>query len=154
MTDGATEAEALARKCFAWANGDDSKADAMAESLDVYNPGLPGGEAHTREEWALYRDKIEAGFPDIHFGIEALVADDDIAMVEFKISGTHEREFQGLPPTGREIEILGVDVLHIKGGQVMEWRTYYDREDLKAQLGLTFPAVLRQLPKLLWAKVS
>lgn len=154
MSQEPPDPQTLARECFAWANGDESKADVMVESLDVYNPGLPGGEVHSRAEWAHYRDKIEAGFPDIHFGIDALVADEDIAMVEFRITGTHTREFQGLPPTGREIEIVGVDVLDIEDGQVTEWRTYYDREDLKTQLGLTFPEVLGQLPRLVWAKVS
>lgn len=154
MTEEPTQAEELARDCFAWANGDASKAEAMADTLDVYNPGLPGGEVHSREEWAQYRDQIEAGFPDVHFGIDALVAEDDIAMVEFRITGTHEREFQGLPPTGREMEILGVDVLDIEDGKVTEWRTYYDREDLKAQMGLTFPEIIGQMPKLLWAKIT
>lgn len=44
-----SEPEEIVRDCFAWSNGDFSKTDVMAASIDVYNPGLPGGETHDRD---------------------------------------------------------------------------------------------------------
>lgn len=153
MSKTATDTEQVVRDYVAWENGDSSKKDVVAESIDVYNPGLPNGEVHSRAGWEAYDRKVKEGFPDFHVQIEELVASEDVAMTEVRITGTHEGEFKGLPPTGREVEVLAMSLYLIENGKVVEVRQYYDTAELQAELGLTFPAVLRQLPKLLWRKL-
>lgn len=145
--------EQVVRDAFAWLNGDASKIDAIAESVDVYGPALPDGAVHSRAEWAEFIEANRDGFPDIEFSIHEMVAGDDIVMVELTISGTHTGEFMGIPPTDREIEIWAIDKFTIENGQVVEWRPYFDSQEIPEQLGLSFPAVLGQLPKLAWRKV-
>lgn len=142
------------RDIEAWFNGDSSKNDVLDESVYVYNPGLPDDEVHSRDAFQAYMDEIRAGFPDIHLSFEEVTSNDDIVMAEFQITGTHEAEFQGLPPTGRSVEIWGIDKLRIEDGTITEYYTYYDTQDIPDQLGLTFPEVVGQLPKLVWGKVK
>lgn len=149
--DGATEQ--IMRDYVDWENGDSTKLDVISESVDAYNPGLPGGEVHTRDEWKRYFDKIQAAFPDYEVRTMADVMGNEIAMHEVKITGTHQAEFKGLPATGREVEIHAMGKYLIEDGQIVEIHHFYDTAELQAQLGLSFPEVLRQLPKLLWGKV-
>lgn len=154
MGDDPTDPEQVVRDAFAYVNGDSSKIDAIAESVDVYDPVLPEGEVHNRSEWAAFVRDYREGFPDIHFSIDELVTNDDIVMAEMTISGTHKGEFRGIPPTGREFEIRAIDKFIVKDEQVVEWRPYFDTREVHEQLGLTFPAVLGQLPKLAWRKIK
>jgi predicted ester cyclase len=58
-------------------------------------------------------------------------------MKEWTATGTHEGEFDGVPPTGREIEISGMAKDLIADGEVLEGRLYYDPAEMAEQLGLT-----------------
>lgn len=138
----------------AWENGDASKIDVMAESLDVYNPGLPGGEAHDRAVWKAYFDEIQVAFPD--YGVETVaeVTDDSMAMHEVRITGTHRGEFKGIPATGRHVEIHAMGKYLIEDGKIVEIHHFYDTAELQEQLGLTVPEVVGQLPKLVWRKIG
>lgn len=153
MTDTKSNEEAVVRDAFAWINGDDSKVDSMSEALDVYNPGLPGGEVHSRDAWDVYLHEIEQGFPDVSFEIESMASNDNMVMVEVAVTGTHTGEFQGLPPTDRALEVKTMVKVLVVDGQIEEWHEYYNRQDVPEQLGLTFPAVIGQSPKLLWRKL-
>lgn len=153
MASTSTDPADVVQDAFAWINGDESKIDAIAEDVDVYGPALPEGEVHSREEWASFIEANREGFPDIEFSIEELVAGDPVVMAELTISGTHTGEFLGIPPTYREIEIPAVDKFVVEDGHVVEWRPYFDSQEIPEQLGLSFPEVVGQLPKLAWRKL-
>lgn len=153
MASTSTDPADVVQDAFAWINGDESKIDAIAEDVDVYGPALPEGEVHSREEWASFIEANREGFPDIEFSVEELVAGDPVVMAELTISGTHTGEFLGIPPTYREIEIPAVDKFVVEDGHVVEWRPYFDSQEIPEQLGLSFPEVVGQLPKLAWRKL-
>jgi steroid delta-isomerase-like uncharacterized protein len=153
MGEEATDTERVVQDAFDWLNGDSSKIEAIAESVDVYGPALPDGEVHSRDEWASFIGANREGFPDIEFSMQELVVGDTVAMAELTLSGTHQGEFMGVPPTGREIEIRAIDKFVVEDGQVVEWRPYFDSRQIPEQLGLRFPTVLVQLPKLVWWNV-
>lgn len=85
--------------------------------------------------------------------INEMVASDDIVMDEMTISGAHEGELFGLPPTGRKVRIQEMNNYHIQDGKVQMHVAYYNEQEVKEQLGLTFPEIVWQLPKLAWRKV-
>lgn len=148
-----TESEQVVRDFVAWENGDDSKRDVVSESLYMYNPGLPDGEAHHRDTVAAYLQESHSAFPDVEFTIENLVASESVVMADLNVTGTHAGEFKGIPPTGREVEFGAMVKYVVADGNVEECYVYYDTQELADQLGLTFPTVLRQLPKLVWGKL-
>lgn len=154
MAIDTTQHEQIVREYAAWVNGDSSKADVVAESVDVYNPGMPDGEVHSRADWGAYLRKLRSGFPDLQFTEEEVASADDVVMVEFVLTGTHRGEFRGLPPTGREVTIRGVDRFLVEDGTIQEIRVYFDSQRIPEQLGLTFPTIVTQLPKLGWRKIQ
>jgi steroid delta-isomerase-like uncharacterized protein len=117
-------------------NGDFSKLSVVAESIAVYNPSLPDGELHGREAFEAYLREIRSAFPDWQVVADDLLVGDGIVMKEWTITGTHEGEYEGVPPTGREIEFKGMAKDIIADGEVQEQWLYHDPQEVYEQLGL------------------
>jgi predicted ester cyclase len=49
--------------------------------------------------------------------------------------GTHQAPFQGIEPTGREVEIHVIDIVRVRNDQIVEHWNRVDRLGLLAQLG-------------------
>lgn len=154
MSDTDSQTGQVVRDFVAWENGDSSKVDVVSESLDIYNPGLDGGEVHDRESYAAYLREGRSAFPDMQIAIEEIVVDGETVMAEVRITGTHEGEFNGIPPTDRSVDIRGIGKFLIIDGTVEECHIYYDSQEMANQLGVTFPEILGQLPKLTWRKLK
>jgi predicted ester cyclase len=52
------------------------------------------------------------------------------------MSGTHQGEFLGFPPTGNKLKGTGILVFCIKNGKVVELREEFDSVGLLQQLGM------------------
>lgn len=75
-------------------------------------------------------------------------------MAEWTFIGTHEGPLEGISPTDRHIAVPGVSKFSISDGKLKEHITYVDTREWLEQLGLTFPAIIPQLPKLAWRKFN
>jgi steroid delta-isomerase-like uncharacterized protein len=117
--------------------GDFTKLDVLAESIDLYDPGVPGGELHGRDAFESFLRELRAGFPDFAVHVEDVLAGDGVVMWESTVTGTHEGEFYGIPPTGREMTVIGMSKTLIADGRVQEDRIYYDSREMSEQLGHT-----------------
>jgi steroid delta-isomerase-like uncharacterized protein len=82
---------------------------------------------------------LYASFPDFYAEIEDLVVDADVGkvVVRWKATGKHEREFLGAPATGKRISFMGIEILHIANGQIVERWGEWDGLHLVDQLGHT-----------------
>lgn len=119
----------------AW-HGDYSKLDVVAESVTVYDPGAPGGEIHRRDALETYIRDLREGFPDLRIVIDDMLATDEVVMAEWTITGTHEGEYNDIPPTDREVELTGMDKILVADGNIREHRIYFNLQELFEQLGL------------------
>ena len=117
-------------------NGDFSKLDLVTESVTIYDPGVPSGVIQGREEFETQLREFHAAFPDCKLEIVDMLASVEIAMLHWTFTGTHEDEYNDIPPTGREIEMAGMSKLRHEEGEVQEDRIYYDRHEMFEQLGL------------------
>lgn len=122
--------------------------DAFAPGGTVIAPNLD--EPRTGEEIGEWVEETVAGFPDVRFEEEALMTTDkeDVFVVEWTFHGTHTGTLDGLPPTGNTVEFEGVDVYTISEEGIESARIYFDQSAMADQLGLTFPAIIGQAPKL------
>ncbi len=77
-----------------------------------------------------------AGFPDIHFEILDTIADGEKVAMRFQVTGTHKGEFQGIPATGRAMNVQGMTILHFGGGKLVERWNQFDQMSLMQQLGV------------------
>lgn len=126
----------------------------LSESMTWIDPTLPEREVHGSDGFETMLREIVVGFPDFHIEIQHVLADEDVVMAELLYTGTHEGEFFGLPSTGRAVEFQGVETYRINSGKIERGRVYVSDAELKEQLGLTFPEVIGQLPKLALEKLQ
>lgn len=134
---------------FAFYNGDYSKREVFAESVTFVDPLA---ELHGRDELEEFIREMRTTFPDLELTWTDMLAGDDTIMVEWKVRATHKGDLKGIPPTGNQVEHYGMEKYLISNNKVQEVHIYFDAQELPEQLGLTFPAVIGQLPKLAWGK--
>jgi predicted ester cyclase len=95
----------------------------------------PMGDVRGREAIRAMYEADRVGFPDYTETVHEVVAEGDTVAVRLTERGTHEGEFMGLAPTGREYEVQTMAFLHVEDGTVTEWWTQPDTLGLVEQLG-------------------
>jgi predicted ester cyclase len=94
-------------------------------------PGVAPGAEGIRQQFNGFR----AAFPDFRATILDQVAEGDRVVTRKVFHGTHLGPFQGIEPTGREVEINLIDIVRVADGQIVEHWNCVDRLGLLAQLG-------------------
>ena len=97
---------------------------------DPVNP-LPGLEG-VRQVVIMYR----SAFPDLHITVEDWVAEGDKVVTRFRAQGTHRGALMGIPPTGKQVTVTGIDVLEFKNGKIAEHWGNRDDLGMLQQLGV------------------
>lgn len=132
-----TEIASLMSEYTALWNGDFSQLDTVAESVAVYHHAAPDGVVHGREAVEGFIREFHTAFPDFHIAVDDWISSDGVVMKEWTLTGTHEGEFNGIPPTGRVIESTGMAKILVADGKVEEDRLYYNPQLMAEQLGVT-----------------
>src|SRR5438270_12929467 len=61
-------------------------------------PGTPGGLKGVKQTISMYL----TAFPDLHFTVEDIIADQDKVVTRLTCRGTQQGAFMGIPPTGKQ----------------------------------------------------
>jgi predicted ester cyclase len=110
----------------------------LAPNTDVHVPfEHPGsGPAALKKIVASLR----AGFPDIHLEIDDLIGEGDkVAVAWHSTRQTHLGTYRGLPPTGRDVKVSGLDILRFDDGRVAEFSMHLDELGAIRQMGVVPP---------------
>lgn len=84
---------------------------------------------------ALFAE-VFAAVPDLEMVVEHVTADEQRCAIQWRSRGTHTGAFRGLDPTGRTVELRGVDVMEVEDGLVVRNTVYYDGAAMARGLGL------------------
>ena len=79
---------------------------------------------------------LHSGFPGFQSTIEDLLSEEDKVALRFTFHGTHQGEFMGIPPTGKEVTMPGIDLLRIADGKIVEMWNQEDVLGMMQQLGV------------------
>ena len=110
--------------------------EVVDEIFDRYISHQPDGSTHERgpEDVKRFVAEFRSAFPDLHLSIEEQIAEGDKVVIRATFRGTHQREFRGMAPTGKEIEVTGVTVFRFSDeGKVVESWDSYDQLSLMRQ---------------------
>ena len=125
----------LARRWFEdlFSRGDLDAAEEIlsAEFLDH----LPREKERGIEELKDYVSVYRTAFPDIEDTVEQIVAEADKVVVRWRSRGTHQGEFMGVAPTGRDVTFTGMRLFRIAENKIAESWVNIDERGLQEQLG-------------------
>jgi steroid delta-isomerase-like uncharacterized protein len=93
------------------------------------------GQGNGRADLQARVQTILAAFAPLRFRVEHLVAEDDQVVAHWSQSGTHTGAFLGIPPTGRQYTISGIDIHKLRDGRMAEHWHMVDLYGLLQQLG-------------------
>ena len=116
----------------------DAVMDLYAEdAVQLMPDGTFEGRSTIRERLA----KELNGFTDLAHRVESFVEQGDAFADEWTFVGTHARPFSlpdgtELPPTGKRIELRGMELVVVRDGKIVVDNLYYDNMAVLAQLGL------------------
>jgi steroid delta-isomerase-like uncharacterized protein len=107
-------------------------------AAELYSPQFKNHglrqDVSLREDQAAARGWKQA-FPDLTIVPEKLIAERDLVSVYWIARGTNTGEGNGLPATGRHIEMTGVTIWRIENGRLTDEWSVFDQQQLLQQLG-------------------
>lgn len=126
--------ELVERMVEAWSSENMDALDEIyhPDAVEHWSDTTFEGTGKIKEAEAKYR----RAFPDYTMNILQVIEDEDRVTHYWEIRGTHEGEFNGIPPTNKEITYQGMAIHRIEDGRIAEswWMT--DRLQLLRDLGV------------------
>jgi steroid delta-isomerase-like uncharacterized protein len=105
-------------------------------SPEFVNHSAPPGVPSNCEGIKQVMDMFRQAFPDSYFTVEDMVAEGDKVATRKIFYGTHQGEFMGIPPTGRQVSIGLIDIVRVADGKVVEHWSMGDNLGMMQQLGV------------------
>lgn len=138
------ENKAIALRFFnTWQTGDMEEAASLLSPAFVDHnptPGFVPDKSGTLAFMHHFRD----AFPDLSFTLEDLFAAEDRVVDRWTMQATHLGEFLGIPPTGKQINLHGIDILRVVEGQIVE--SWHQENQMEAFQQMNALPVLEQGP--------
>ena len=91
-----------------------------------------GGEGAVRE---LLQGLMD-GFPDFHVEVVKMHHADDAVFGEARVTGTHSGEFNGIPPTGKPIDVRVGTLFEFDEDRLLCEKVYWDVATVLQQIGV------------------
>ena len=131
------ELKALARRMFEemWNEGNLDAADELLDASYVAHGlgvELPPGPEGFKQFLGFYF----TAFPDLHMTIEDEVAEGDMVVQRCAVTGTHQGDLMGVPPTGKKITMAFISIVRYSNGKSVEGWALADLLGMMQQLGL------------------
>jgi predicted ester cyclase len=107
------------------------KVEIVEEILDpdfvCYDPNSEAGEVRGADTIKQEIEWFRSAVPDLTYTVEDQVAEGDKVVTRYTATGTHQGEFFGVAPTGKPIEMSGIQIDRFdeeSGKMVEEWPEY------------------------------
>ncbi|MGI9184818.1 MAG: ester cyclase [Solirubrobacteraceae bacterium] len=105
-------------------------------AVDAVDHDPAPGQGAGREGFKTFFTELTTAFPDAHIEPAHMVADDEHVAIAYTLSGTHQGDFNGVAPTGKKIEVRGVQIGRFEDGQIVERWGSSDELGILKQLGV------------------
>ena len=121
----------------AWTSADREAFAACCAAGVSYEDPITAEPLEGLEALALHAGRYRDAFPDMRIEPSGpAVVEGGFGCVPWRLLGTHNGRFAGIPGSGRFVIIQGVHYLELKDGRVRRARGFYDLYDAGVQLGL------------------
>jgi predicted ester cyclase len=130
------ENKAIIRRCTEeWNKGNLEIADDLVDPKfnEMHPEGRKGPEGE--KQLAAF---FQRTFPPWRFETKEMIAEGDLVVVHWTVSGRHEGKYKGVAPTGKEFTVEGFNIWRISEGKIVGRHSVWDRLSLFEQVG-AFP---------------
>jgi steroid delta-isomerase-like uncharacterized protein len=119
-----------------WNRRDPEAVLATMAATGTYSDPLTGGPV-SGDAFAGYMKGLFSAFPDVSFELLNVgLAAPDLVSAQWIMRGTNHGSMNGLPPTGKPIELPGADFIRIANDGIGSVNGYFDSRVVPDQLGL------------------
>ena len=130
-------AESVARRIVdeVWSEGRLETIDeVVAEDYRGWTPtnGEIRGREAFREQVRMYR----SAFPNMTMVVDVVTSSADWVTTKWTASGTHTGELMGMPATGKDVTVTGIEIDRIVDGKVVEGTGIFDALGMLQQMGV------------------
>ncbi|MGD8358580.1 MAG: ester cyclase [Lysobacterales bacterium] len=103
-----------------WNQGDARALERLTAPGFEYRLG--GQPARDRSAMADFVALVRRAFPDWRVRVLSTVSEGHEVAVRWEGSVTHEGEFHGIPPTGKQVHVSGINMYRTEDGRIVrEW---------------------------------
>jgi len=136
----------------------DQALDLLASDFVAHQAGIP--EPLNGEGFKQFGMSFYLAFSQGQHNFDEVIVSDDRVVTCGTFTATHLGEFQGLPPTGKQISLSIMHIDRVEDGKILEHWGQGDALGLMQQLGIVFvpgpklfPHILRGIASKLFRKV-
>ena len=133
----ATDNKALSRRYFETVSKDNLSIfnEVFDDNFVSDDPAVPDTISSVEEAKHHFATLLQA-FPDMKYRIIDQVTDENSIVTYWSAHATHTGSYYGIPPTGKEFTITGMNLWRIAHGKVVEGWVSRDDLGMMRQLGL------------------
>jgi predicted ester cyclase len=117
--------------------------DAMEAHYDPSGEGPIHGLVHLKQgdNYRPWFENLFRAFPDWKFEVLHLIANEEMAAVEWRASATFNgsAKFEGMDPNGAKLDVQGCDVVTVRDGRIVHLDAYSSGTEIARQLGALPP---------------
>ncbi len=117
-----------------WNQANPATIDDLCAANFVFNYAPPG-MAPDRESYKKTVAMYHGAFHNMHLTNELVIAEGDLVALRWKGTSTHNGEFMGIAPTGKQVTMTGNSIARIAGGKIVEEWTEMDSLSMIQQIG-------------------
>jgi steroid delta-isomerase-like uncharacterized protein len=130
------ENKAIIRRAFeAWNAGDLDLFDELwAADYVHHDPAEP--DVRSLEDYKRYVAYVHAGYPDVHFTAEDMLAEGDKVAARYQMRATDTVGREHRPATGKRVTVTGTAIYRLAGGRIAEMWVNWDELGFYRQLGV------------------
>lgn len=107
-------------------------ADCSHHVHDSLIPQLGRGPEALKNLVSVYMN----AFPDAQCTIDEIISEGDRVMVRWTARATHTGKLLQIGPTGKKVNIAGVDIYRFQNGKIQDHRIIWDAMTFAQQLGI------------------
>jgi steroid delta-isomerase-like uncharacterized protein len=86
----------------------------------------------------VYREVLReaiATFPDLDPQVQVILAEGDMVSSVHRVRGTHEGDYDGIPPSHRGFDLFASDLFTLRDDKIVEHQEFYDVLTILRQIG-------------------
>jgi len=104
----------------------------LSESIELHGSGLAPGLEAVKQFFTAFT----TSFPNGQTIIEDVVAEGNRVVARITFKGTHQGAIQGIPATGKMVNLPGITIFRMDNGKIAEGWMVNDNLGMMQQLGV------------------